>query len=279
MVKQTQNFAQLYVGLLVWLVTTIASFFFSCNKKKEIPEVATPTYRVTFDSKNGSTINVITVKPGDILTLPAGPTKKGFAFGGWYTDSQARTTPFSASTTITTNLTLYAKWNVFSLSSTGFTDGGEIPLKYFGMDKKHVAHLNVSPQLSWINAPLATTSYLITMERIEEDSQDLLNNYSNWVVYNLSADKNSLAENEPSIRENSIHYQGSCPPVGEKHTCQITIFALDLPADYFSNDDNPPPRFKAQAEQQLSGHILSSTSITGTFKTKPVGQVKPLKCT
>ncbi len=252
MVKQTQNFTQLYMGLLVCIVTTMALFFSSC-KKKEMPEIK-PTYMVTFNSKGGSAVNAIKVKQGDALTLTAYPTKNGFTFGGWYTDSEASTSPFSASTAITANLTLYAKWNVFSLSSTSFTDGGEIPSKYASPNKGQADCLNISPQLSWANAPAGTTSFLIIME-------DKIQKHSHWCVYNIPADKTFIAENDPLLPLDE--YEGPWGAQNEKkHTYQITIFALDLPEDYFSNNT---PLFKAEAEQQLNSHILASASIKGYF--------------
>ena len=270
MAKQTQKFIQRSVGLLVYAVAIMALFFSSC-KKKEIPqpEITTPIYRVIFDSKDGTAVSAITVKSGDIITLPADPTKTGFIFDGWYTDKEASTTPFSVSTTIASNVILYAKWNavapaVFSLSSTSFTDVGEIPPKYVYQDNEsgHAAHLNISPQLSWACAPTATTSYLIIMEETE-----IINQYAHWCVYNIPFDKTSLVENDSSIRTNSRYYEEPNAVIMPK-AYQITIFALDLPANYFSDDNgnNPPPKFKAEAEQQLGNHILASAFIKGTFR-------------
>ena len=43
------------------------------------------------------------------MALPINPTKTGYAFAGWYTD-EGLSTAFDASTPITSDLTLYAKW-------------------------------------------------------------------------------------------------------------------------------------------------------------------------
>ena len=66
---------------------------------------------VTFDKKGGSgTINSQEVICGNTATEPATiPTKSGFVFGGWCTDSEC-TNAFNFNTPITESITLYAKW-------------------------------------------------------------------------------------------------------------------------------------------------------------------------
>ncbi len=44
------------------------------------------------------------------VTKPAGPTKYGYVFGGWFTDEDCTVEPFDFDTEITENVTLYAKW-------------------------------------------------------------------------------------------------------------------------------------------------------------------------
>jgi len=72
------------------------------------------TYTVTFDA-NGSDVEnlpaVQTVRSGEYAVEPADPTKLIHDFGGWYTDSSC-TNPFDFSTPITSNISLYAKWDI-----------------------------------------------------------------------------------------------------------------------------------------------------------------------
>ncbi len=231
-----------------------------------------PDYTVTFDSKGGSEVKAVKVKKGGTITLPANPAKAGFTFGGWYTDDGLKN-QFDAKIAITADLTLYAKWTavatvVFSLSSTSFTDGGEIPPKYaYRTNDKHTDRLNVSPQLSWKNAPAATTSFLIIMEDLDVPG------YPHWTAYNISADKTSLEENDPSLPTSPLGENGRYwgpfpppPPAPNKHTYQITIFALDKPVTHF--DKNNFPKSKADAEKKLGAHILASAFIKGSFESK-----------
>ncbi len=179
----------------------------------------------------------------------------------------------------------------FSLSSTGFTDGGEIPQRYANsnnyansnsytrwgsndsddeVENDEIERSNISPQLSWKNAPEGTTSFFIIMEKsLDDDGLDCWN-HSCWYVYNIRANQTSLSEGDTSIHKNSNYYNGPKAPIGEINTCQITIYALDLPADHFGGcfSGNRPPFSKAEAEKRLKGHILASASITGTFTGK-----------
>ncbi len=229
-----------------------------------------PEHTVTFDSRGGSEVKAVKVKKGGTITLPdPPPTKAGSTFGGWYTDKEASTTPFVATTPITADLTLYAKWNAvvsFSLSSTSFTSGGDILPKYAYPIGGEADRLNTSPQLSWANAPAATTSFLIIMQDL--DAVD----YAHWTAYNIPANKTSVAEGEYRPKESSQlgsrvgnKYEGPWPPP-VKHTYQITVFALDLPTTHF-NETNFPAS-KAEAETKLGTHILAKASITGTFTGK-----------
>ncbi|MDE5952483.1 MAG: InlB B-repeat-containing protein, partial [Acetatifactor sp.] len=69
---------------------------------------------IAFDSQGGSPVRQIIGDPGMAITLPKDPGKKGYDFGGWYTDS-ACSTPF-ALTVMPENFngekgtTVYAKW-------------------------------------------------------------------------------------------------------------------------------------------------------------------------
>ena len=230
-------------------------------------------YTVTFNSNGGSAVGAITnVKKGSTITLPASPSKDGFIFDGWYTDKDAITSPFSATTIITSDLTLYAKWTAvasapLSLSSASFIDGGEILPKHAYADEEQADRLNISPQLSWANAPAGTKSFLIIMEDLDSPK------YPHWTVYNIPANKTSVTEGEYNPKGemetgNPVgnKYEGPWPPVGLEHRYQITVFALDKPATHF-NETNFPVS-KEAAERQLGAHILASAFIKGTFKSK-----------
>ena len=71
---------------------------------------------VTFDANgHGTAPAVQTVNSGETATEPTAPTESGWTFGGWYTEAEC-TTKFDFSTTITSDITLYAKWTEESVT-------------------------------------------------------------------------------------------------------------------------------------------------------------------
>ena len=64
---------------------------------------------MTFNSNGGSEVATQTVKNGKTVSNPENPTKTGFLFDGWYSDSELKNL-FDFATPITGNIALYAKW-------------------------------------------------------------------------------------------------------------------------------------------------------------------------
>lgn len=65
-------------------------------------------YTITFNSNGGTQLNPISGEYLTKISLPQ-PTKEGYVFAGWFTDSKL-TTRFSRDTIPYENITLYAKW-------------------------------------------------------------------------------------------------------------------------------------------------------------------------
>ncbi len=70
----------------------------------------TQTFTVTFNTNGGSTIAPVEVEEGERVAEPTNPTKNGFVFGGWYEDPELEH-DFNFGNPITTDTTIYAKWN------------------------------------------------------------------------------------------------------------------------------------------------------------------------
>jgi len=75
-----------------------------------ISMITPPTYTVTFNSNGGSSVTGATINHNATASTPTQPTKSGYTFGGWYSES-GLTNSFIFTTPITANTTLYAKWN------------------------------------------------------------------------------------------------------------------------------------------------------------------------
>jgi uncharacterized repeat protein (TIGR02543 family) len=80
-------------------------------------------YTVTFSGNGGSpttqTRTVISGNPIGVENMPEEPTRSGYGFDGWFTD----TSPFTGTSPVTANMTVYAQW-VVQYMVTFHADGG-----------------------------------------------------------------------------------------------------------------------------------------------------------
>ena len=81
------------------------------------------SYTVTFETNGGSGISAQTLAYGATVTEPTAPTKAGFAFKGWYTNSNF-SSPYTFGSSISDNITLYAKWDAIEYSIEYELNGG-----------------------------------------------------------------------------------------------------------------------------------------------------------
>ncbi|XMB73102.1 InlB B-repeat-containing protein [Mycoplasmatota bacterium WC30] len=70
-------------------------------------------YTITFNSNGGTAVSAITQDYNSSVSEPADPTKTGYTFDAWYSDS-GLTTPYTFTTMPANSFTVYAKWTVNS---------------------------------------------------------------------------------------------------------------------------------------------------------------------
>ncbi len=147
------------------------------------------------------------------------------------------------------------------ITSSAFEDGGLIPAKYTcdGAD--------VSPPLQWDAVPEGTKSIAL----ICDDPDAPMGTWVHWVLFNLPAEINQLAENIPAdkILPNGarqgvsdfgrVGYGGPCPP-GGTHRYFFKIYALDTEVSLQAGAD------KRQLLKAMEGHILSQGQLIGKYK-------------
>ncbi|MDR0707023.1 MAG: InlB B-repeat-containing protein [Treponema sp.] len=85
---------------------------FHAEELDEDDDYYTSTYRVAFFSNSYSHWDERDVSGGGSVgsNMPAEPTRSGYAFDGWYTSSGGGGTQFTASTVVTRDISVYAKW-------------------------------------------------------------------------------------------------------------------------------------------------------------------------
>lgn len=160
----------------------------------------------------------------------------------------------------------------FTLTSTSFNDGDIVPAKYAGAHPgRTCGGENVSPQLSWANAPEKTKSFAMVMTD-PEGGRGL--GSVHWVAYGIPVSKTSFAEGEASAPpkdhvggKNNLgtnYYFGPCGPAGDSlHHYIFTMIATDLEPDAL-----PPGLTRDELFQKLRGHALAPASIVGKYRRK-----------
>jgi uncharacterized repeat protein (TIGR02543 family) len=91
------------------------------------------SYTVTFDDQNAITpvypkTKTVASPATTVGTLPTPPGKPGYSFGGWYPAINGGGTEFTASTVVTENITMYAKWNTYAYNVAFYDQGATTPV-------------------------------------------------------------------------------------------------------------------------------------------------------
>lgn len=152
-----------------------------------------------------------------------------------------------------------------SLTSTAFSQGGEIPTRHTCQGE------DSSPPLAWSDVPPGTQSLaLIVDDPDAPDPQAPQMTYVHWVVYNLPGDAGELATGAsgtampPGAREGTNDWKrpgwgGPCPPIG-RHRYFHKLYALDTTLPDLGTAT------KAELEKAMEGHILDRAELMGTYE-------------
>lgn len=157
--------------------------------------------------------------------------------------------------------------NLFTLISNELKNNAALPnaqvYKGYGCDGE-----NVSPQLSWQNAPENTKSYAIICH---DPDAPRPNGWYHWLVVNIPKNINSIQKAgkiagaiETVTDFGTKGYGGACPPVGHGvHRYNFTIYALDTDKLNVSENTNPK-----EVEAEVLRHTIAKSTITGLFERK-----------
>ena len=158
----------------------------------------------------------------------------------------------------------------FTITSTGFEDGGMLAKKFAGNTKGNPNCVgdNISPQFSWTNVPAGTRSFALIM--VDPEGRGGLG-VIHWVAYGISASINSFAEGELSQLGSKYvggkgtaglgYYLGPCtPPVTGLHHYTFTLIATDLEPDAL-----PAGLTRDELFTRLNGRTKGAAGIVGLF--------------
>jgi Raf kinase inhibitor-like YbhB/YbcL family protein len=152
----------------------------------------------------------------------------------------------------------------FSIQSSAFEDGAEIPKQYTGLGA------DKSPPLTWSEPPDGTRSLALVVE--DPDAPDPAapkRVFTHWVLYNVPVEAGGLKEGlDPNTLPEGarsglndferVGWNGPKPPIG-RHRYFFKLYALDqeLPA--------LEPATKRELENAMKGHVLAETELVGTY--------------
>ncbi|MFC4305212.1 InlB B-repeat-containing protein [Cohnella boryungensis] len=99
-------------------------------------------YTVSFNSNGGTEVAEKTVEEGAVATVPTAPTREGYTFAGWYSDSGLLSS-YGFTAAVMESITLYAKWTMNSYTVSFNGNGGSavdaVTVEYRGTAVEPVA--------------------------------------------------------------------------------------------------------------------------------------------
>jgi len=132
---------------------------------------------------------------------------------------------------------------------------------------------NVSPPLTWSNAPAATREYALILEDPDAGNPPP---YVHWVIYKIPATAKGLPENVPIDPSTAMPaeitgaiqgangfrrsiYRGPAPPPGGPHHYHFIVYALDQPLNV------KPGLTRQELLDAMKGHIIGQGELVATY--------------
>lgn len=161
--------------------------------------------------------------------------------------------------------------HALTLRSNVVTEGKPLNIKQvfngFGCEGE-----NLSPDLTWADAPKGTESYAIT---VYDPDAPTGSGWWHWVVFNIPKTATSLTEAaslkampqgavESLTDYGTVGFGGACPPVGHGvHHYQITVYALKT-----AKLDLDAQKPAAMVGYYLHQNMIEKATITATYERK-----------
>jgi|TARA_B110001454_G_C12296115_1_gene257403 Raf kinase inhibitor-like YbhB/YbcL family protein len=147
----------------------------------------------------------------------------------------------------------------FSITSSDFEEGGEIPKK-FGYK-----HGNEQPNIEWHNIPVDALTHALIMD--DPDAMGAVGKI--WVHFLWYVTTKRLPDFEGEVEWENVeiygktdfgecHYDGPAPP-DKRHTYVFKAYTLDTQLDLKEGYS------KQELEDAMKGHIIAEAKLTGTF--------------
>jgi hypothetical protein len=158
-----------------------------------------------------------------------------------------------------------------TLTSTGFTDGGQMPAKYSQNG------VEVSPPLTWTGAPDSTKSFVLIFHDLDAPvGTNGTDDVAHWMLWNIPRAVTSLAEHVPQgpeladgtrqIAVTGPYYRGPAAPAsGPPHHYVFELFALDITLEVPAVGAAPVAT-RTAVMAAMAGHVRGKASAVVLFR-------------
>jgi Raf kinase inhibitor-like YbhB/YbcL family protein len=157
---------------------------------------------------------------------------------------------------------------LFSMTTTAFADGTDIPPKYTQAGNQ------TSPAINWMNVPAGTVTFLLHMHDLEVSRNHTSDDQLHWIVWNIPGSATGLPEGVPSgaqlqngayqLSATGAVYRGpGAPASGPRHHYTFELYALDAKIDVQPATDAFETRTSIM--KAIQGHVLAKAVYMGLF--------------
>ena len=157
-----------------------------------------------------------------------------------------------------------------TLTTSAWTDGGQIPVKYTQAGDQ------VSPPLAWSNVPDNIASFVLIVHDVDSAIGTGADDILHWMLWNIPGATRSLAEGVqqgPQLADGTRQISASGPyyrgpgalAAGPPHHYVFELFALDVPLEVTPVGASPP-QTRAAVVAAMAGHVRGKAVYSGLFK-------------
>ncbi|GAB3697430.1 YbhB/YbcL family Raf kinase inhibitor-like protein [Spirosoma flavus] len=161
------------------------------------------------------------------------------------------------------------------LTTTAFSDGGIIPVKFSQAAPNAAPGGGTSPALSWSDVPPGTQSFVLHMHDVDVSRNKTTDDNLHWLVWNIPATATSLPEGVPAgaqLADGSYQmnvftagYRGpGAAASGPLHHYVFELYALDTKLDVKPSAGGSETRMAVL--KAIDGHVLGKAGYVGLFK-------------
>ncbi len=162
-----------------------------------------------------------------------------------------------------------------TLTVSGFSDGGEIPVRFSQAAPGAAPGEGTSPAIQWANPPAGTQSFVLNMRDLDVARNRTTEDQAHWVVWNIPAASTGLPEGVPrgsQLADGSYQisvtgpvYRGpGAAATGPRHHYMFELYALDTKLDVLPTADAFETRRNVMNAMQ--GHVLGKAVYGGLFR-------------